>query len=181
MRLTLLMTTLAASLLTGTAQGAVETNRFTGQSCQGAASTDRAAVLYNSSGAQNDSTAGAVVLYCPNQWTGSLANTNSVHAIINYFDRSSVDSLSCRFEVMNSSGTILTGPWVYSCATSGGCATSTPSFASASLQRMDLSLPAGVIGMYSFAVRCSIPRKSTTLGNWSGIAGYILSHDVVGF
>lgn len=173
---------LLTTLLSAAPAGAtLEENRFAGHLCQGASSTDSAQILYNNSGAMNNDTTASRVVYCGARWLGPIANTNSIHAIVNYFDRSSVDSLSCRLEVLGSTGSVYTGPWVYSCSTQGGCASSTPSFASASIMRMDLSLTHPVIGVYSWAIRCNLPRRSTTLGNLSGILGYINSHDAVGF
>lgn len=172
---------LTALLAAAPAGATVEESRYSGHLCQGAGSADRGQILYNSSGAMNNDTTASRVVYCGARWQGALANTNSIYAIVSYFDRSSVDSLSCRLEVLGHTGTVYTSPWVYSCSTSGGCASATASFASASIMRMDLSLTHPVIGMYSWAIRCNVPRRSTSLGNLSGIIGYTYSHDAVGF
>jgi hypothetical protein len=173
---------IATLLLAAPAFAEIQTNRNSGQSCQGGASADRAALLYNSAGVQNNDTVAPHVVSCPNTWVGPIANANSISAIVLYRDRSASDSLSCRLEAVDgTTGNTITGPLVHSCATSGGCATATPAFSSNSLSRLDLVLPAGTFGPAAWTVRCTLPRRSTTIPSNSEIVHYQISYNSVGF
>lgn len=163
------------------ASAVYEENRTSGQACQGSTSTDRTALIYNQYGVQNNDTAAVHTVYCPNAWTGSIANTNTIFAMVTYFDRSTVDSMACRLEVVDSTGATYNGPYKYSCTTQGGCTTANASYAASTLNRLDLSLTHPVVGMYTFAVRCTVPRRSTSLGNFSGVLNTVMSFDAVGF
>jgi len=185
MRTRLLATVLAAAstvvAIAGVAGATVTEHRSSGHLCVGATAADRTQQLFSGFGAFNDDAAATHAWFCPATWDGSISNSNSINAIITYYDRSSVDSLSCSLQVSSSAGSSYIGPTLNSCATVGGCATANAAFTSASLQQMNLTVTHPVISVNAWAVRCTVPRRSTSNGNYSGVGTLIFSHDKTGF
>jgi hypothetical protein len=177
---------LASTLVLSTSTTwALQANRHSGQSCQASTGTHRG-IIYNSAGAQNNSTGSTLEFYCPNAWTGidNGAGRDSITAVVYYHDRSSTHSLSCRFElVVQTPGTDsdnpIVGSTVHSCASTGGCSDPNPSYSKKTFNTLTLSLsPHPTLFPLSWAIRCTIPPRLK--GGNSGILSYDIRHEPVG-
>jgi hypothetical protein len=170
-------------LLLSTSSGLLASSRqssHSGQFCEGALESDRAAISRDPFALRNSSSV-QITIYCPNHWNeqSRKVRARTIEATVYYFDRSPTNSVSCRFQVTdNPEGFVVAASdEMHSCATPGGCSQLDPSFVSETVTpgRIDLKAredDARTASPLAWTILCTLPARRAGEGGSSGIAGY---------